>query len=356
MTKAFVFSLLVAISAALPANFDARQQWPGCAAFILNQEDCGSCWSFCSVEAFADRMCITGEAAAGTIVAMEPILECSRDAGCNGGEPKVAWDYMITNGSTTCTSQCFSGCAPYDSGNGKTPKCHQGTCDSGSKWSVTYNGGSFENLKNGDITGFQTELYNNGPLQACFTVYNNFYTYFDLHPDGIYTSESGSVVGGHCVKMIGWGVSGGTDYWLFANSWDTTWGDQGFFKMLKGKNLCGIENGVSEGFTKQQSAIFKTKNVRPIYFEEAPKHVEVGGWYEQTNLEDPILRDAAEEGVKLVSNKIGRDLNLEKILAARTQVVAGVNYEFSVSVDGQALVLRFLRDLSFKYHLTSYHF
>ena len=39
--------------APLPESFDAREEWPECAAIIgavRNQGDCGSCWAFGAVE------------------------------------------------------------------------------------------------------------------------------------------------------------------------------------------------------------------------------------------------------------------------------------------------------------------
>merc|ERR1712071_616170 len=30
-------------------------------------------------------------------------------------------------------------------------------------------------------------------------------------------------------------------YWLVANSWNPTWGENGFFRMHRGSNLCNIE-------------------------------------------------------------------------------------------------------------------
>ena len=52
---------------------------------------------------------------------------------------------------------------------------------------------------------------------------------FDLYllSSGVYKHESGAALGGHAVKMIGWGEENGTPYWLIANSWNTDWGDNG---------------------------------------------------------------------------------------------------------------------------------
>ena len=31
---------------------------------------------------------------------------------------------------------------------------------------------------------------------------------------------------------IGWGSESGTDYWIIENSWGSSWGDAGFFKIV----------------------------------------------------------------------------------------------------------------------------
>jgi hypothetical protein len=311
---------------------------------------------FCSVESFADRLCITGEAPSGTIISPETILDCSGE-GCAGGYPSVAWNYLISQGSPTCTSQCFAGCQPYDSGSGSSPACHHGTCDSGAQWPITYMGGSYESLTQGngikDIPTYQNELYNNGPLQACFTVYQNFYDFFYYTPKGIYTVASGNVVGGHCVKMIGWGTENGTDYWLFANSWDYSWGDNGYFKMERGINLCGIEGQVSEGFTKKQAqALGKSIGV------QTESKFLVGGWTEQsTTIESDFTRKALNEGLRLVGEKLGREVKLSEVLSVHTQVVAGVNFRFVLLVNGgeSKLAISVHRDLSNSFSLIEYH-
>lgn len=52
-------------------------------------------------------------------------------------------------------------------------------------------------------------------------------TCISFFPTGVYQYTSGEVLGGHAVKIIGYGVEDGTKYWLVANSWNADWGDKG---------------------------------------------------------------------------------------------------------------------------------
>jgi cathepsin B len=59
---------------------------------------------------------------------------------------------------------------------------------------------------------------------------------------------TGEELGGHAIKIIGYGTDSdsGLKYWLVANSWNTIWGEKGFFRIVKGSNECGIEeNGMA---------------------------------------------------------------------------------------------------------------
>ena len=61
---------------------------------------------------------------------------------------------------------------------------------------------------------------------------------------GIYHHVSGGSHGGHSVKIIGWGVENGIDYWKVTNSWNRYWGEDGFFRIVRGTNECGIERAI----------------------------------------------------------------------------------------------------------------
>lgn len=47
----------------------------------------------------------------------------------------------------------------------------------------------------------------------------------------------------HAVQLVG----STPDYWKIKNSWDTTWGEQGYIRLAKG-NTCGVCFGPSFPF------------------------------------------------------------------------------------------------------------
>eukprot|EP00817_Percolomonadidae_sp_ATCC50343_P002228 CAMPEP_0117428470 /NCGR_PEP_ID=MMETSP0758-20121206/8169_1 /TAXON_ID=63605 /ORGANISM="Percolomonas cosmopolitus, Strain AE-1 (ATCC 50343)" /LENGTH=92 /DNA_ID=CAMNT_0005214841 /DNA_START=671 /DNA_END=949 /DNA_ORIENTATION=- len=83
-----------------------------------------------------------------------------------------------------------------------------------------------------------------GPIQSGFSVYSDFLHY----TSGVYKkSANAELLGGHAIKIVGWGSENGDDYWLVANSWGEDWGEKGFFKILRGPNECGIEGDAWAG-------------------------------------------------------------------------------------------------------------
>lgn len=81
----------------------------------------------------------------------------------------------------------------------------------------------------------------NGPIETGFRVYNDFMTY----ESGIYSHVSGQFLGGHAVKILGWGVENGVKYWIAANSWTESWGENGYFRIQEGQ--CDFESQLIAG-------------------------------------------------------------------------------------------------------------
>jgi len=186
--------------------------------------------------------------------------------GCGGGYLPAAWSYLTTTGIVTggnyndststqwCQRYSLPNCAHHEDGiyarcpatEYDTPTC-TAKCDSNTKYSIDYKTDhrmfhNYYGVKS-DVVSIQTEIYTNGPVEAAFTVYDDFLTY----KSGVYSHQTGNEDGGHAVKIMGWGTDSGVDYWLVANSWNEGWGDHGTFKILRGKNECGIEDAIVAG-------------------------------------------------------------------------------------------------------------
>ncbi|EAR95088.1 papain family cysteine protease (macronuclear) [Tetrahymena thermophila SB210] len=245
-----------AVKADLPTAFDARQQWGDkCTSLweVRDQSNCGSCWAFGAVESLTDRHCI--HLGQDIRLSAQNMLTCCATCGqgCNGGYPASAMSYYVKTGLVTgdlynttgwCQAYSFAPCAhhvdtplyPACTGELPTPKCAK-TCDSGSGQTYTVHKGSKAYSVGKTQEAIMTEIQTNGPVEAAFTVYEDFLNY----KSGVYKHVTGKALGGHAIKIVGWGVENNTPYWIVVNSWNQTWGDNGTFKILRGKNECGIE-------------------------------------------------------------------------------------------------------------------
>lgn len=253
----------------LPESFDARDKWPHCPtiAEIRDQANCGSCWAFASVEAMSDRIC----AASGKTVHISAldVLSCCEFCGhgCSGGYPSGAWNFYTYRNHGIVTGGQYGtneGCQPYSIPpcnhhvSGDLPNCTEPTtptpqcveqCAAG--YQSTYTKDKHFGLivyRILGVAGIMREVYSHGPVTAAFNVYSDFPSY----KSGVYRHRHGSKLGGHAVKILGWGTESGQDYWLVANSWNTNWGDQGFFKIAKGHDECGIESYVVAGLPREK--------------------------------------------------------------------------------------------------------
>uniref|UniRef100_A0A0D3AZ77 Peptidase C1A papain C-terminal domain-containing protein n=1 Tax=Brassica oleracea var. oleracea TaxID=109376 RepID=A0A0D3AZ77_BRAOL len=182
------------ISLKLPKEFDARTAWSQCSSIgrIL--------------ESLSDRFCIKYNMC-------DPYFD---NTGCS-----------------------HPGCEPAY----PTPKCVR-KCVSGNQlWRESKHYGVSAYKVRHDPQDIMAEVYKNGPVEVAFTVYEDFAHY----KSGVYKHKTGANIGGHAVKLILAGellMMAKIIGYLQING--TEAGD-GYFKIKRGMNECGIEHGVVAG-------------------------------------------------------------------------------------------------------------
>jgi cathepsin B len=259
-------------ASSLPSSFDSRDKWGNiCPTLnqIRDQAGCGSCWSVAAASVMSDRTCIASNGRLTPYLSAQHILTCcgSECGSCSGGYPIYAMQYWRDSGVVsggeygskgTCQPYFLEQCQHHTEGPrpkctavDTTPQCEQ-TCNMGGNKGLSYNEDkhySQSAYKVDENEGrIMRDIYLHGPLEAGFMVYQDFPQY----KSGVYSHVEGEAIGGHAVKLLGWGVEGGVKYWLASNSWNTDWGNNGYFKIKRGENECYIESMVYGGIPREQ--------------------------------------------------------------------------------------------------------
>ncbi|XP_050423966.1 cathepsin B-like cysteine proteinase 4 [Adelges cooleyi] len=245
--------------------FDARDEWFHCPSLwhVWNQGNCAADWAISVVSAITDQICIASKGKITSLYSPQKIVSCCEDCGngCLGGYVKEAWQYWLKRGVVTGGDyQSNEGCQPWltppcnstSTGSGTVlgayPNCANekpttATCDL-TCYNKNYNKTYVEDIvkakKIGNLPGCgaRSFLRKHGPYVSTMRVYEDFLTY----KTGVYKHVTGKYLGLLSVKIIGWGLWGGQAYWLGVNSWGTSWGEDGFFKIKRYSNECWIEN------------------------------------------------------------------------------------------------------------------
>jgi C1A family cysteine protease len=235
--KPFLQQVRVASAApqAIWPSFDAELDWRtkngGKVTPVKDQGACGSCVSFGMI-GMIESMAMIEKNVLLDLSEADLHFCSSHGANCGGWYPSLALLSMRSRG--VCDEVRF----PYASAfaNGE-PHCilapdrdqHVYRIQS-STWLI--------------IDAFRKDyLTHHGPMTACMTVYDDFFSY----SGGVYNHVMGNRAGGHCILVVGYSQSQGC--WICKNSWGTAWGEAGFFKIAYGE--CSIDSLFSPFFGAQ---------------------------------------------------------------------------------------------------------
>jgi C1A family cysteine protease len=203
--------------AALPTSFDSRSK--GWIPAVRNQGSCGSCWAF-SAAATLSGTWAKAKKKTPPVLSEQQFVDCdTTDSGCNGGLAARALAYAKKG-------------VMLNSAYGYTAK--KGTCKYSSskvkaKVSQVYNVGT-------SVSAMKTAVYNSGIISVRVNA-SKLHSY----KNGIMSASSCPASPNHAVNVVGWGKSGSTAYWIVRNSWGSSWGEKGYFRLVSGKNACGVE-------------------------------------------------------------------------------------------------------------------
>ncbi|XP_077875985.1 tubulointerstitial nephritis antigen isoform X3 [Ictidomys tridecemlineatus] len=244
----------------LPEFFIASYKWPGWTHGPLDQKNCAASWAFSTASVAADRIAIQSKGRYTANLSPQNLISCcpKNRHGCNSGSIDRAWWYLRKRGlvSHACyplfkdQNSTNNICAMASRSDGRGKRHATKPCPNSIEKSNRIYQCSPAYRVSSNETEIMREIMQNGPVQAIMQVHEDFFHY----KTGIYRhvtstneeSEKYRKFRTHAVKLTGWGILRGAQqkkekFWIAANSWGKSWGENGYFRILRGVNESDIE-------------------------------------------------------------------------------------------------------------------
>jgi len=209
----------------LPASVD----WVAAGAVtpIKDQGQCGACWAFSTTGSIEGVEFIN----TGKLISLseQQLVDCSKaygNMGCNGGLMDNAFKYTEKYELETEAEY------PYTAAGGTCAyKATEAEVGTSSYHDVTQDSPS-------QLLAAVAQQPVSVAIEADKAV-------FQSYTGGIITSSLCGTSLDHGVLVVGYGSEAGQDYWKLKNSWGTTWGEAGYFRILRstatGPGICGLQ-------------------------------------------------------------------------------------------------------------------
>ena len=154
------------------------------------------------------------------------LVDCvTTQNGCNGGFTPYAFDYILEhwNGKVMLDDDypytAVKGYCLYDTSKTIGHFTHYVEVESGSE------------------TDLAAKCAQYGPVSIGIDATK---ASFQLYSSGIYDEPHCNIfMIDHGVGLVGYGKEDDTAYWIVRNSWGTSWGENGYIRMIRGTNQCG---------------------------------------------------------------------------------------------------------------------
>ena len=202
---------------------------------VKNQGQCGSCWAFSTTGSTEGAWFLAGNKLAS--LSEQQLVDCDKvDAGCNGGLMDQGFSFLEKNAA--CSEESYS----YKGTGGS---CKQSSC------TTVFEAGTVTGYK--DVSG-ESALANAVESRPVSVAIEADQMSFQLYNGGVMKGSCGTQLD-HGVLVVGFGTDGGDAYWKVKNSWGASWGENGYIRLIKGQNQCGIANQPSYPVVSGSSSV-----------------------------------------------------------------------------------------------------
>jgi len=216
---------------------------------IKDQQSCGSCWAFATAGSLETAYAIK---VSGKPISLseEQIISCSTgccwemyqgqnvsvcNGGCNGGWPWSALNDIMQWGGLV-TEDAF----PYTGEAIACPGTWPGALNVPLDAKKPYTCLSTNNGAPADEGKMATWVSTQGPVAIALDA-----TTLQSYSSGILTNDGCSTQAlDHAVLIVGYNDNNNPPYWIVRNSWGESWGEAGYFRIVKDVGACGLNQAV----------------------------------------------------------------------------------------------------------------
>jgi len=191
---------------------------------VKDQGQCGSCWTFSTTGALEFLTARNGQLIA---LSEQTLMDCDTadgNAACNGGFVWKGYEFVKASGIADEAAY------PYTRVGGP---CQAYT-------SVLSNVGGWVQVP----TYSEDSMMSAIQTQSLSILLAGDHKPFQYYSGGVLDTEAGDCGTDldHAVLLTGYGTddSTGKQYWTVKNSWGASWGESGYIRIVRGKNLCNL--------------------------------------------------------------------------------------------------------------------
>lgn len=244
---------------AMPDAIDWRDA--GAVTPVKDQQSCGSCWAESAVGSIESAWFLANRDSLASPVPLstEQVIECDdHDNACYGGYPRGAYQYAVGHGGLAAAADY-----PYNvmghticlANQTFNQTCGDGMCDdppltnfcdatcSDKSHSSVAHIASWNALPTAEDQ-IAAYLAQHGPVSVCIDASGGalgiLIPWLQFYKSGIADPRRCTTTLDHAVLLVGYGEEGGKKYWIIKNSWGLKWGEDGFFRLVRGEGRCGV--------------------------------------------------------------------------------------------------------------------